>query len=87
MQPRFKSIYTVCKEAKIARIFAFLGVFLLCLFAVRVTDADERFSRERFLADKDAPWEITANSLSYDEKEETYMAKGDVVIKRADQAL
>jgi LPS-assembly protein len=49
--------------------------------------ADERFSRERFLGDEDVPWEITANSLSYDQKEETYVAKGNVVIKRADQSL
>jgi LPS-assembly protein len=52
-----------------------------------VTIADERYSKERFLGDEDVPWEITANSLSYNEKEETYVAKGDVVIKRADQAL
>lgn len=33
------------------------------------------------------PWKITANSLSYDEKNGIYTAKGDVLITRMDQSL
>jgi hypothetical protein len=42
--------------------------------------------RERIEKD-DTPWEITADSLSYDDKEGTYHAEKNVVIKKARQAL
>lgn len=47
------------------------------------------FSKDRSLGsgDKDVPWEIAANNLTYKEKEGIYIAKGDVVIKKQDQAL
>lgn len=87
MQHRLKTTNTICTETWIKWTCGFLGVFFLCLFTARASVADERFSRERFLGEEEGAWEITAKSLSYDQKEETYEAKGDVVIKRADQAL
>ena len=35
----------------------------------------------------ETPWEITAKSLAYQEKEEIYTGEGDVVIRKDDQAL
>ena len=34
-----------------------------------------------------APWEISADRLTYNEKEETYTAEGNVVISKDDQHL
>ena len=69
------------------RIYILLAFLLLCLFKVLWSSAAEGFSKERLLGDEEVPWEITAKSLSYREKEETYVAKGDVVITKADQTL
>lgn len=57
------------------------------LLSPRVSSADERYSKERFLGDDDIPWQITAKSLSYKEKEGLYVAEGDVVISKGDQFL
>lgn len=35
----------------------------------------------------DTPWQITADSMSYDDKDSTVTAKGDVIISRGNQAL
>lgn len=39
------------------------------------------------LKKRDIPWNITAKSLTYDEKNGTYHAEGDVVIEKAGQVL
>jgi len=42
---------------------------------------------ERFLGDETAPWEITAERLSYDQEQGLYVAEGDVVVRRGSQVL
>lgn len=87
MQDQIERREIICTEAGITRKCVFIGILLLCLFKVHWSFADETFSKERLLGDEEVPWEITAKSLSYQEKEETWVAKGDVVIKKANQTL
>ena len=61
-------------------------VFILPFFAQNSPAADLSAKKKTFESD-DTPWEITADSLSYNEKEGTYHAKDNVVIKKAHQAL
>jgi len=49
--------------------------------------AGDKFSKKRFIGKEDAPWQITARSLTYKEKEGIYIAKGDVAITKAGQAI
>ena len=44
-------------------------------------------TKRGLLDDDTIPWDITANSLTYNEKEGTYLAEGDVVITKAGQTL
>ncbi len=44
-------------------------------------------SRTKEIEKDETPWEITAESLSYDDRNGTYHAKTNVVIKKANQAL
>jgi len=44
-------------------------------------------SQRRLLKDDATPWDITANSLTYNEREGAYLAEGDVVISKAGQTL
>ena len=41
----------------------------------------------RLLGDPNAPWEITAERLAYDQEEGVYRARGAVVIRKGDQVL
>ena len=43
--------------------------------------------KEAFLEDEKTPWQITAGSLTYNEAEGIYVARGDVVITKGDQHL
>jgi LPS-assembly protein len=67
------------------RIYPLLGILLLCLFMVQGAFGEEELSKDRVLGDEDAPLEIDANDM--DRHEETYMLKGDVVIRKGDQVL
>lgn len=42
---------------------------------------------ERFLEEKGTPWQITARTLSFNEKDEIYIAKGDVTLIKGAQTL
>ena len=70
----------------ISHFFIIAGL-LLSVFNIQESHADKRYSKERFLGDEKTPWEITAKSLFYNEKEGLYLAEGDVVISRGDQML
>jgi LPS-assembly protein len=67
------------------RIYPLLGILLLCLFKVQWAFGEEELLKDRLLGDKDAPLEIDANDM--DIHEETYILKGDVVIRKGDQVL
>ena len=49
--------------------------------------ANGLLSRNRLLEDDEIPWKISAKSLTYNKKENTYLAEGDVVITKAGQTL
>lgn len=42
---------------------------------------------KKILSDSDAPWEITADSLTYKSEDGVFLAEGDVVISQKDQVL
>jgi len=44
-------------------------------------------SSRKLITDDATPWNITANSLTYNDKEGTYLAEGDVVISKGGQTL
>jgi len=48
---------------------------------------EELISTERILGDSKVPWQITAKTLTYKEKEGAYIAEGEVVISKGDQYL
>ena len=64
-----------------------LVVLLSASFFISAAHAGTVLSNKKLVADKDTPWKITAKSLSYDQKEKTYRAQGDVEIVRGDQVL
>jgi len=49
--------------------------------------AGDLLKKRGFVDDDAVPWNITANSLSYNEKQGTYHADGDVVITKGGQTL
>jgi len=59
---------------------------LLVVLPPRISLAST-FSKERFLGDAKAPWQITAKSMSYNEEQGVYVAEGDVVIKKQGRFL
>jgi len=73
-------------RAKISSRLA-LGVFFCILFSTCLADAKPLLPKERFSGDEKFPWKITAKSLSFDEKESVFNAKGDVLIVRGNQRL
>jgi LPS-assembly protein len=65
-------------------------MWILCLFLLggaKLSIAQERSLEDRVLGDKDAQWEITAQKMSYREKEGLYVAEGSVEISREGQVL
>jgi LPS-assembly protein len=65
-------------------------MWLLCLSALgdgKISVAQERPLKDRLLGDEPARWEITADKMSYREKEGLYVAEGHVVISREGQVL
>ena len=75
------------KRGRIQKRYRFLALFLLCFFQAQWSLAENKISKKPFLGDKDTPWQITAKSLSYREKEELYVAKGDVVFSKDGHTL
>lgn len=64
-----------------------LVLFLIIPCSFRTAEATGIQSRKQDIQNDDTPWEITADSLGYDEKNGVYHAEGNVVIKKARQAL
>ena len=71
---------------RITPTFILLPIFLF-IFCPQTPHAEDRFLKEAFLQDDKTPWQITANSLTFNEEEGVYVAQGDVVITRGDQHL
>ncbi|MBW1830016.1 MAG: LPS-assembly protein LptD [Deltaproteobacteria bacterium] len=63
-----------------------MAIFFLTVFSSHDSSAGDLFSKDRFL-DQDEPWNITAKSMSFRDKEKIYDAEGDVVISSGDQSL
>jgi len=64
-----------------------LNLLFISPFFVQDTFAIDLSSKKKALESDDTPWEITADSLSYNDKEGTYHAQNNVVIKKTNQAL
>ena len=64
-----------------------LSLFFILPFFAQDSLAINLSSKKKAIESDDTPWEITADSLSYNEKEGTYLAQKNVVIKKARQAL
>ncbi|HBF42359.1 MAG TPA: hypothetical protein DDW42_01775 [Desulfobacteraceae bacterium] len=66
-----------------------LAIIFLLVSGPQNSLADTALKGERLFKDEDEniPWEITAKSLTYNEKEQSYIATGDVFIKKKDQTL
>lgn len=71
----------------------FFFLVLLLVFSTqifvwnRLSHAAVRSLQDRFPQDGQAQWQITANKLTYLEKESIYLAEGDVVVTREGQVL
>ena len=63
-----------------------MAIFFLTVFSSHDSSAGDMFSKDRFL-DRDEPWNITAKSMSFRDKEKIYDAEGDVVISSGGQSL
>ncbi len=64
-----------------------LSLIFILPFFVQDSLAVNLSTKKKAIESDDTPWEITADSLSYNEKKGTYHAKNNVVIKKAGQAL
>jgi LPS-assembly protein len=74
----------VLQKKKIS--LSLLGLLLLALVAEAAWAAERSFE-ERFVGERSAKWQITADKLSYDRDEGLYVAQGNVVIVRGGQVL
>ena len=72
---------------KFSRVLPVLSFILLIVFNVNFSYAVDELLTDHILKDKDAHWQITANSMSYMKNENLYIAEGDVVITRNGQFL
>jgi len=57
-------------------------VFLVLALQASLLWSEERSFGDRFVGDRNAKWQITANKMSYDRDEGLYVAEGDVVITK-----
>ena len=66
-----------------------MGLFFsgMVFFSPGVSFAKGLLTAADSLKDRETPWNISAKSLTYDEKNGTYNAEGDVVIEKAGQVL
>ena len=67
----------------ICNIIAHLTLMLVVLCAIPVYAAEDRLSGDRAVE----PWNIAADEISYDQKADQYIARGDVVITKKDRKL
>ncbi len=69
------------------RVCSSLALFLALALQTSLLWAADRTFGDRFVGDRNAKWQITANKMSYDQEEGLFVAEGDVVIIRAGQEL
>lgn len=77
------------KNSRLLRRGFLMGLLVLAFLSPepKVFSAETRLIKEKILEDQNAHWQITAQKMSYLEKESLYMAEGDVVVTRAGQVL
>lgn len=63
-----------------------LAILTLCAFKPQCAFSKDRFSTDSLLEDDETPWQITAKSLTYQDKG-VIVAEGDVVITKGGQSL
>ncbi|MFH1952741.1 MAG: LPS assembly protein LptD [Pseudomonadota bacterium] len=68
-------------------IAIFVIILLVVVFGSHASFAGDLLSKKRLAVSDETPWRITAKSLTYNEKEGTYLAEGDVVITKSRQTL
>ena len=68
-------------------IAVFGAILLIVIFNPNGSFAKGLLSGRDSLMNDEIPWSIMAKSLTYNEKEGTYLAEGDVVISKAQQTL
>ena len=61
--------------------------FLLIISCEGISSAADRFSKTALMGEDESPWQITADSLTYKNDEQIYVAKGGVVITKNGQSL
>jgi len=71
----------------IGKSIVLLHILALSLFLGTASEGAERSLKERFLGDPEAQWEITADKMSYMEREALVIAEGNVVATRKGQVL
>ena len=64
----------------------FLAFLTLCAFRPQCAFSKDRFSTDGLLGDEEAPWQVTAKSLTY-KNNGIVIAEGDVVIAKGQQSL
>jgi len=64
-----------------------LGMFMLILSGAKAAVAIDDRLKEGVLGNKETPWQITANRMSYSQEEGLIIAEGDVEISRGNQRL
>ena len=64
-----------------------LSALFLIIPKANFSLAEDRLLKDYILGDKKARWEITADRISYMEKESLFVAEGEVVIKRGGQVF
>jgi LPS-assembly protein len=85
--------YLIAVAIRISPLFRAMGLALcLCLFFILPSFVPDTMAlnlsnKKKAIESDDTPWEITADSLSYNDKEGTYHAQNNVVIKKTHQAL
>jgi LPS-assembly protein len=69
------------------RICFSAGLILVVVLQTNLLLAADQSIRDRWFEQKGGPWQITADRLSYNEKEGVYTAEGNVVITSKEQVL
>ncbi len=78
---------TICTRNLLTPTAVFVTIILIVAFSSHGAFAKDLLSNRGSLMNDEIPWNIMAKSLTYNEKEGTYLAEGDVVITKAKQTL
>lgn len=79
--------HTISARTPLRLAALFTGVLFIVVLSPRVSLSSSLLSKGSTLIEHKSPWKITARSLEYNEKENTYVAEGDVIITKAGQTL